>query len=72
MDQPRMFFVAPDAIHLRLHYEPLTNTWTLHAAVVSHTAEGEVHSDPATPYRYMTNQEALDVAEATLRGALGL
>lgn len=68
----RLFHVAPDAVHLRLHYEPLTSTWTLHSAVVTHSQEGEVHSDPAIPYRYMTAQEALDVAVSTLEGALGL
>lgn len=68
----RLFHVAPDAIHLRLHYEPLTSTWTLHHAVVTHNEAGEVLSDPAVPYRYLEAAEALDIVCAVMEGALGL
>lgn len=71
MDEPRLFHVAPDAIHLRLQYEPLTNTWTLHHALVRRTSEGEVWSDPAEPYRYLCAEEARDVAQAVIETSLG-
>lgn len=67
----RLFHVAPDAVHVRMHYEPVTNTWTVHHAVVTHEQDGEVLSDPGEVYRYLSPEEVLQVVDDVLSSALG-
>lgn len=70
--EPRLFHVAPDAIHVRLTYRPESNSWRVHAATVAHTVEGEVYSEPVEGYDDLTAEEAMDVVDAVLAGALGV
>lgn len=68
----RLFFVAPDAVNLRALYDPETNTWTLRASSSTSTPSGDVVVDEGETYNYLTAEEACDVAEAVLRGRLGV
>lgn len=67
----RLFYVAPDAIHLRLSFEPETNTWRVHASTSSRTREGTIELEQGETYEWLAADEALDVACAALSGALG-
>lgn len=72
MDQPRLFRVAPDVVHLRATYEHLTATWKLHVGVVERLDDGEQHNRPVETYELLTNEELLDVAWASLAMVVGV
>lgn len=71
MADPTLFFVAPEAINLRLTWDGETSTYTLSLSVCRRTPLGDVVLDESDRYQFLTAEEAFDVADAALSTLLG-
>jgi hypothetical protein len=72
MDQQRLFFVAPDAIHLALYHEPLGHQWRLTVGVARRGRDGDLRVSREEAYEALCSAEAHDVVAAVLHHLLGL
>ena len=70
--QERLFFIAPDVIHLAAVYDPHTGYWSVRGTSTTVGPDGEPRTDEGERYEDLTAEEACDVAEMVLRGRLGL
>lgn len=70
MRQSRMFFVAPDTVHLRAHYDWSTGYWSVRASSTIRNEQGEYELVGERVYTALTIDEALDVLAADVQNRL--
>jgi hypothetical protein len=66
----RLFFVAPDNVHLTLSFDWRSNSWRVRVCDSVRGPDGEFSIGQITVYEDLTIPEALQVAEEDLRSRL--